>query len=81
MTALVLGYGPSPQIFAKRMLGEAKRLDPNRLCSYASHSFRETPERDVANGMDFTVTNARGDTRTLDKHFHTLHRTFPESQS
>lgn len=22
-----------------------------------------------------------GDTRTLDKHFHTLHQTFPESQS
>jgi len=59
MTAPVLGHGLSPHMFAKRMLGEGKRLDPNRLCSFASPSLRETPERDVANGMDFIETNAR----------------------
>jgi len=47
------GQNPPAYQFAKRMLEEAKGLDPNRLCSYASESLRETPERDVAGLMDF----------------------------
>jgi beta-glucuronidase len=43
--------------FAKNMLQEAKRLDPNRLCSYASHSLRETPDKDVSGLMDFIECN------------------------
>ena len=43
--------------FAKHMLEEAKRLNPQRLCSYASHSLRETPEKDVAGLMDFIECN------------------------
>jgi hypothetical protein len=35
------------------MLEEAKRHDPDRLCSYASESRRSSPERDVAGRMDF----------------------------
>ena len=70
--------------FAKRMLEEAKRLDPGRLCSYASHSLRETPERDVAGLMDFIETNEYfgtwqpGDARDLDKHLDALHAAFPD---
>jgi len=45
------GQNPTAYQFAKRMLEEAKRLDPNRLCSYASNSLNETPERDAAGLM------------------------------
>jgi beta-glucuronidase len=51
------GQNPPAYNFAKAMLGEAKRLDPRRLCSYASHSLRETPARDVAGLMDFVEVN------------------------
>src|ERR1700722_3746228 len=43
--------------FAKRLLQEAKKLDPGRLCSYASNSLDRTPERDVAGLMDFVEAN------------------------
>ncbi len=42
------GQHPPAHQFAKHMLAEAKRLDPNRLCSYASNSLIKTPERDAA---------------------------------
>src|SRR3989442_251055 len=51
------GQNPAGYQFAKRMLEEAKRLDPGRLCSYASESLRNTPQRDVAGLMDFIETN------------------------
>ena len=77
------GQNPAAYEFAKKMLAEAKQLDPSRLCSYASHSLRETPERDVAGLMDFIETNEYfgtwhgGDVRSLDGHLDTLHKTFP----
>jgi len=77
------GQNPAAYQFAKGMLGEAKRLDPDRLCSYASHSLRETPERDVAGLMDFIETNEYfgtwhgGNVQTLDVHLDALHKTFP----
>jgi beta-glucuronidase len=51
------GQNPPAYNFAKRMLAEAKRFDPQRLCSYASNSLRKTPERDVAGLMDFIEVN------------------------
>ena len=51
------GQNPPAYQFAKRMLEEAKRLDPGRLCSYASNSLDSTPERDVAGLMDFIEAN------------------------
>jgi beta-galactosidase len=51
------GQNPPAYNFAKGLLAEAKRLDPQRLCSYASHSLRKTPERDVAGLMDFIEAN------------------------
>jgi beta-galactosidase len=77
------GQNPPAYQFAKQMLEEAKRLDPGRLCSYASHSLQETPERDVAGLMDFIESNEYfgtwqpGDPRTLGRHLDTLHQTFP----
>ncbi len=78
------GQNPAAYQFAKRMLEEAKRMDPGRLCSYASHSLRETPGRDVAGLMDFIETNEyfgtwhAGNARDLDRHLEKLHQTFPE---
>jgi beta-glucuronidase len=51
------GQNPPAYNFAKRMFEEAKRLDPHRLCSYASHSLRTTPAKDVAGLMDFIECN------------------------
>ena len=51
------GQNPPAYQFARRMLEEARRLDPGRLCSYASNSLDRTPERDVAGLMDFIEAN------------------------
>lgn len=80
----IYGQNPPAYQFAKRLLEEAKRLDPRRLCSYASNSLDKNPERDVAGLMDFIEANeyfgtwAPGDAHDLDKHLDTLHATFPE---
>ena len=69
--------------FAKHMLGEAKRLDPDRLCSYASNSLDQTPERDAAGLMDFIETNeyfgswAPGTPVDVAKHLDKIHAAFP----
>jgi beta-galactosidase len=77
------GQNPPAYQFAKRMLEEAKKLDPHRLCSYASNSLAENPGRDVAGLMDFIETNeyfgswAAGDAESAAKHFDELHAAFP----
>jgi beta-galactosidase len=77
------GQNPPAYQFAKRMLEEAKRLDPNRLCSYASNSLIQTPERDVAGLMDFIETNeyfgtwVPGSREAVAKHLDDLHVAFP----
>ncbi len=77
------GQNPPAYEFAKRMLEEAKRLDPSRLCSYASHSLRTTPARDVAGLMDFVETNEyfgtwqSGTAEDAARHLDELHATFP----
>ncbi len=77
------GQNPPAYQFAKHMLEEAKRLDPNRLCSYASNSLAETPKRDVAGLMDFIETNeyfgswAPGSPEAVAKHLDDLQAAFP----
>jgi len=79
----VNGQNPPAYEFAKRLLEEAKRLDPGRLCSYASNSLAETPQRDVAGLMDFIETNeyygtwAPGTADDAARHFDALHAAFP----
>lgn len=51
------GQNPPAYAFAKRMYEEAKRLDPNRLVSYASNSLEQTPGRDVSALMDYVMFN------------------------
>ena len=78
------GQNPPAYQFAKHMLEEAKKLDPHRLCSYASNSLDETPERDAAGLMDFIETNeyfgswAPGSAEEVGKHLDRLHAAFPE---
>jgi len=77
------GHNPPAYQFARHMLEEAKRLDPNRLCSYASNSLDETPERDVAGLMDFIETNeyfgswTPGTPMEVAKHLDKIHAAFP----
>jgi beta-galactosidase len=77
------GQNPPAYQFARHMLEEAKRLDPNRLCSYASNSLDQTPERDVAGLMDFIETNeyfgtwAPGTPLEVAKHLDKIHAAFP----
>jgi beta-galactosidase len=69
--------------FAKRMLEEAKRLDPGRLCSYASNSLSTTPERDVSGLMDFVEANeyygtwAPGTAADAAHYLDAIHAAFP----
>ncbi|MBZ5654463.1 MAG: beta galactosidase jelly roll domain-containing protein [Acidobacteriia bacterium] len=77
------GQDPPAYQFARRMLEEAKRLDPGRLCSYASNSLLSTPERDVAGLMDFIEANEYfgtwqpGTADDVSKHLDALHAAFP----
>lgn len=79
----IWGQNPPAYQFAKRMLQEAKRLDPNRLCSYASNSLIETPQRDAAGLMDFIEVNEyfgtwyRGTPESLATHLDDVHAAFP----
>ncbi|MGA7931435.1 MAG: glycoside hydrolase family 2 TIM barrel-domain containing protein, partial [Candidatus Sulfotelmatobacter sp.] len=77
------GQAPPAYQFAKRMREEAKRLDPSRLCSYASDSLRSTPQRDVAGLMDFIETNEYygtwypGTAEDVSRHLDEVHAAFP----
>jgi beta-glucuronidase len=78
------GQNPVPQGFVRKMLHEAKRLDPARLCSYASNSLQSTPERDVAGEMDFIAWNEYyetwygGDPGRMRENLEAIHRAFPD---
>ncbi|MCX6573692.1 MAG: hypothetical protein NTX99_06840, partial [Candidatus Aminicenantes bacterium] len=78
------GQNPVAQEFVRRMLREAKSLDPGRLCSYASNSLQTTPERDVAGEMDFIEWNEYyeswygGDPAAMRANLETIHRAFPD---
>jgi beta-galactosidase len=77
------GQLPPAYQFAKHVLEEVKKLDPHRLCSYASNSLEETPERDVAGLMDFIEMNeyvgtwSPGDLHSLNKYLDAIHSAFP----
>ncbi len=78
------GQNPVAKEFVGRMLREAKRLDPSRLCSYASNSLQTTPERDVAGEMDFIEWNEYyetwygGDPAVMRQNLEAIHRAFPD---
>jgi beta-galactosidase len=77
------GQLPAAYQFAKRMLAEVKKLDPHRLCSYASNSLEKTPEGDVAGLMDLIEMNeyvgtwSPGNLETIGKYLDAVHAAFP----
>ncbi len=80
----VNGQNPAAYQFAKRMYEEAKKLDPNRLRSYASNSLEKTPEKDVAGLMDFIEWNEyyetwyKGGVPEVKRNLEDIHRAFPD---
>jgi len=78
------GQNPVAREFVRKMLREAKRLDPGRLCSYASNSLQSTPEQDVAGDLDFIAWNEyyetwmAGDVDAMRRNLEAIHRAFPD---
>lgn len=79
----VNGQNPPAQAFIRAMYKEAKRLDPVRPVTYASHSLFTNPGRDVAGEMDYIMFNQyfgswqKGGTPELEKTLDALHAAFP----
>ena len=77
------GQGRAAYEFARRLYEHAKRLDPRRPCSYASHSLRTTPARDVSALMDFVELNEYygswypGTDEDLRRNLKEIHDAFP----
>ena len=78
------GQNPPAYRFAKRMLEEAKKLNPRRLCSYASNSLQKTPSKDIAALMDFVEWNEYyeswygGSPNDLRRNLKEIHEAFPD---
>ena len=78
------GQNPPAYKFAKRMYEEAKRIDPKRLCSYASNSLQQNPQDDVTKWMDFIEWNEyyeswyRGTPDDLRRNLEEIHQAFPD---
>jgi beta-galactosidase/beta-glucuronidase len=78
------GQNPPAYEFAQRLYAEAKKLDPRRLCSYASNSLEKTPDKDVSALMDFVECNEyfeswnAGTPEDLRRSLLEIHRAFPE---
>jgi beta-glucuronidase len=77
------GQNPPAYEFAKGMLEEAKKLDPRRLCSYASNSLQSNASRDVSRLMDFVEWNEYyeswygGTPSNLRSNVEQIHEAFP----
>lgn len=78
------GQNPPAAAFAKAMLAEAKKIDPTRLCSYASHSLFKDQAKDVSGFMDFVECNQYigswqpGGPVELDQLLDQIHAAFPD---
>jgi len=78
------GQNPPAYEFAQRLYAEAKKLDPRRLCSYASNSLEKTPGKDVSGLMDFIECNeyfeswAPGTPDDLRRSLQQIHQAFPD---
>jgi beta-glucuronidase len=77
------GQNPAAYQFVQRMYAEAKRLDPRRPATYASHSLFTNPEKDVSGLMDFIEWNQyfgswqKGGVEDLRRTLERLHAAFP----
>ena len=77
------GKNPISRTFALALAQEARKLDPSRLLTYASHSLRDHPEDDMAGEFDFISSNEYfgswypGGPVELRAHIAGLRRAFP----
>ena len=77
------GQNPAAAQFARTLYAESKRLDPKRLVTYASHSLRTTPGKDVAGEMDYVMFNEYygswypGGPEVLARNLDEIHAAFP----
>lgn len=80
----VNGQNPPAQAFIRTLYKEAKRLDPSRPATYASHSLFNNPGRDVAGELDYIMFNEyfgswqKGGTAELEKTLDAIHAAFPD---
>lgn len=78
------GQNPPAYHFAKNMLAAAKKLDPYRLCAYASNSLFHTQSKDVSGLMDFVECNEYygswepGGPSDLSRTLDEIHAAFPD---
>ena len=78
------GQNPPAYKFTQRLYQEAKKLDPGRLCSYASNSLQKDPASDVAGLMDFIEWNEyyeswmKGTAEDMQRNLEAIHRAFPD---
>ena len=78
------GQSPPAQEFVRRLYAEAKKLDPRRLCSYASNTWQWSPGKDISGLMDIVECNeyfeswTEGTPEDLRRSLQEVHRAFPD---
>jgi beta-galactosidase len=78
------GKNPRSRAFAHAISVEARRLDPSRLQTYASHTLGENPGADMAGDFDFISTNEYygswhpGGPKDVSDHIDRIRRAFPD---
>jgi beta-galactosidase len=77
------GKNPRSHHFAHAMSAEARKLDPSRLQTYASHTLANNPREDMAGDFDFISTNeyygswSPGGPGDVKAHLERIRRAFP----
>jgi len=77
------GKNPRARAFARLMSAEARKLDPSRLHTYASHTLGHDPGADMAGEFDFISTNeyygswTPGSPRDVHDHLERIVKAFP----
>ena len=77
------GKNPRSQRFARAISAEARRLDPSRLQTYASHTLGSDPGSDMAGEFDFISTNeyygswTPGGPDDVEAHLDRIRKAFP----
>ena len=81
------GKNPRARQFARLISAEARRLDPSRLQTYASHTLGSDPGADMAGEFDFISTNeyygswTPGTPADVEAHIDRIRKAFPTSLS
>lgn len=77
------GQGTAQKVFVRRLKEEARRLDPHRPLTYASHSLFNNPGNDISGEMDFVSWNQyygswqKGGVRELEANLKEVIAAFP----